>query len=619
MGSQLETIKDSEGNTHYLFDKSSLYDDSQMGDQISDFEVLRILPTRGMIDECPVSKVRSLKNNKIYCMAKIKELKTEEKKKLFQEQIKKITSPEMNHPHLIKYYKIIKDEKDNVYLIYEYMNNADLNSFIKAHQLLQKPIKEEEIWNIFLQSLSGLNQMHEQKLSEIGIKPTNIFLNNEQNVKIDLFSILPNVNLKNYDLKKDIKFFGQYMYKMCFANDFSPNQQVERITIKQKDNSYYSKELIDLVYKMGEQNLSSKELYDLVKNEYVKKFSKNTSIRSVLINLYSFPQFRASMFEKENLIQNNRQNYYFSFWLLKTMKAFKENQNLNQCFDEFRRALASENSKLEYSKEIHPIYLYAFIIEKIHKEFNQKTSNSDNTQDNNINDKYVIHSKYKVEEEDNTNKGQMFQKFYKYTQRNINSIVSKLFFGILKTKRNCDICKSGVYSFSNFFLTVFNLTKFGQGDNVAYNLLKDGFHRARWEEKKLKAEDHVFCNTCLTEQPHIEFNQIHVMNRHMIIYLYRGNEHEVNNKINFSEYMDMNVSNNVDKDAEIKNYVKFELIGCVNRITKNDEEEFIYFTRNPDNKSCWMTSYGERNGQAPIPEMQQYGQVVMLFYNAMDQ
>ena len=162
MGSQLETIKDSEGNTHYLFDKSSLYDDSQMGDQISDFEVLRILPARGMIDECPVSKVRSLKNNKIYCMAKIKELKTEEKKKLFQEQIKKITSPEMNHPHLIKYYKIIKDEKDNVYLLYEYMNNADLNSFIKAHQLLQKPIKEEEIWNIFLQSLSGMNQMHEQ-------------------------------------------------------------------------------------------------------------------------------------------------------------------------------------------------------------------------------------------------------------------------------------------------------------------------------------------------------------------------------------------------------------------------------------------------------------------------
>ena len=43
MGSQLEVIKDQEGNSHIIFDKSALYDDSQMGESLKDFEILRVL------------------------------------------------------------------------------------------------------------------------------------------------------------------------------------------------------------------------------------------------------------------------------------------------------------------------------------------------------------------------------------------------------------------------------------------------------------------------------------------------------------------------------------------------------------------------------------------------
>ena len=38
MGSQMEIVKDSEGNNHIIFDESSLYDDSKMGDNLTDFE-----------------------------------------------------------------------------------------------------------------------------------------------------------------------------------------------------------------------------------------------------------------------------------------------------------------------------------------------------------------------------------------------------------------------------------------------------------------------------------------------------------------------------------------------------------------------------------------------------
>ena len=76
----------------------------------------------------------------------------------------------------------------NIYLIMEFMNNADINSFIKAHQVLNKNIKEEEIWNILLQCLSALDYLHSQNIGNSGIQFCNIFMNEEQNAKISVFN-----------------------------------------------------------------------------------------------------------------------------------------------------------------------------------------------------------------------------------------------------------------------------------------------------------------------------------------------------------------------------------------------------------------------------------------------
>ena len=51
MGSQIEMIKDQEGNSHLIFDKSVLYDDSKMGDKFEDFENLRVLGEIGKVIE----------------------------------------------------------------------------------------------------------------------------------------------------------------------------------------------------------------------------------------------------------------------------------------------------------------------------------------------------------------------------------------------------------------------------------------------------------------------------------------------------------------------------------------------------------------------------------------
>ena len=91
MGAQMETVKDSEGNSHVIFDESSLYDDSQMGENLSDFEILQVLSEDG---SSFVAKVKSKVDHKLYAMKMIdfslikeqkeKELSLNEKDKIKQ-------------------------------------------------------------------------------------------------------------------------------------------------------------------------------------------------------------------------------------------------------------------------------------------------------------------------------------------------------------------------------------------------------------------------------------------------------------------------------------------------------------------------------------------------------
>ena len=625
MGSQLEVIKDQEGNSHIIFDKSALYDDSQMGESLKDFEILRVL---GSFEGGKnfVSKVRSLKNNKIYAMKRIdlNDIKKEEEKKLCLDQMEKLKA--LNHPHLIKYYKTFIDDKNNLYLVYEYMNNSDLQSFIKAHQILEKLIKEEVIWNILLQCLSGLDYLHKENLGHLAIKLTNIFLNNEQNVKIGLFYKTPKLDDKNYDIKKDILNLGLFFYKMCFSSELINSKWIDDIGVEyNKQSDDYSDDLLEIVYKMIEEDpskrLSARELYDLVKEKYVKKFTNNTSIKAVLRCLYSYPKFSQSILNNEQNIISNKEKYYINFWYLNTIKAISSNSNLNKCLEEFRRALASENSKLDCSKEVDPIYLLAFLLEKMHKEDNKIKKTEIKTKS--CDDQYVINSIYKVEEEDRTNKEQMIQKFTSYFKKNVNSIISNLFFGFIKTKRICRVCRSPTYLFSNNCFIAFDLNRCTK-DN--FDLVIDGFYAIHKENRILPKEKyHVFCDKCLTEQNHNEFNRYYSMGEHLIICLYRGNSYQNNINVTFKEELILEVNterNNkkvkIDLVENKDSPSKFYLVGSVNRVLNNGKEEFQYFSRDPNNKNFWYTSQGDGNFDTPpIGLIEKAGKVVMLFYNAI--
>ena len=134
MDKKMSSIRDCEGNRFALFDESFSNEDSLIGDNLADFEILLVL------NEKPcVYKVRSLKNDKIYAMKKIevKSLKNSNSQ-AYIEFIDKVNKlKEINNSHIIKYYNSFIF-KDNLYLIMEYMNNSDIYEFIKTYQLFNK-------------------------------------------------------------------------------------------------------------------------------------------------------------------------------------------------------------------------------------------------------------------------------------------------------------------------------------------------------------------------------------------------------------------------------------------------------------------------------------------------
>jgi len=610
MGSQMEIVKDSEGNNHIIFDESSLYDDSKMGDNLSDFEVLQVLNENNN-NSLFVSKVRSLKNHKIYAMKSIELSKLGNDINKCMEVITKLQ--QLNNTHIIKYYRTFTDNQ-NLYLIMEYMNNSDINGFIKAHQVLDKNIKEEEIWNILLQCLSAIDYLHQQNFGNYGIKLTNIFMNNEQNAKIGVFSNITVVN----NFGEDINLLGKYFYIMCYSQtpelkQYKNNIPLNEVNYNKRTNNEYSKELMEIIYNMIDQKFDSTTFYNIVKNQYVKKYARNSSIEAVLRCLYSYAVMNKLMLKNADETRKNKENKYINYWYLEAISALsgQKEQNLTECIEEFRRAIASENSKLDGSREIDPLYLLAFLLEKMHKELNKVDEKKVIPTQG---ESYVINSVFNGEEEDQSNKEQMLHKFVNFFSVNVNSIISNLFFGFLKTKRNCQTCKTGKYSFSNFCFAAFDLS---ENKNQSFDLIKDGFHYQHHHSKSLEPDkpDKVYCERCLTYQLHAEYNRYYSMNYQLVISLIRGNNFQNNTKVNFNENLDL--SEYVDEKYAIS--CKYYLVGAINRFVSNGKEEFIYWARDPDNFNLWHSNKGDMNiPQAPINDIQSNGQVIILFYNNND-
>ena len=86
---------------------------------------------------------------------------------------------------------VIKEES-KLFIIMEYCAGGDIAQLIRKCKLNQEQINENTIWKILWQVISALSQCHYRKEGKImhrDIKPGNIFLDDQKNVKLGDFGL----------------------------------------------------------------------------------------------------------------------------------------------------------------------------------------------------------------------------------------------------------------------------------------------------------------------------------------------------------------------------------------------------------------------------------------------
>ena len=171
-----------------------------------------------------ISLVKNLKDNILYRMKKIK---ISNRGNLFEEA-KLLTS--LEHKNIIVYKEAFLDDKKNLNIVMEYIDDGDLKEKIAEFRKKQIYFLEEEIWSTLIQIVEGLKYLHQSCIIHKDLKSENIFLTKNGCVKIDDLLYLefhdeigppplylaPEIwNDQPYDYKCNIWSIGCIIYEMC--------------------------------------------------------------------------------------------------------------------------------------------------------------------------------------------------------------------------------------------------------------------------------------------------------------------------------------------------------------------------------------------------------------------
>ena len=455
-----------------------------IGDKFSDFEILQPLGKGGF---AKVIKVCSLINHRIYAM-KIIDLNNNDKftanlldmEKYYNNEIELITK--LNHQNIVKYYKSFT-ENNKIYIIMEYFDNGDLDNYIKAlkeDKDKEENIKKEEIWNIFYQCMSGLNYLHSMGVIHRDISPQNIFMTKNKIIKIGDFGVsakfkdkeilkkitslkdtvvgkaefmAPEVSNKCYNEKSDIFSMGCVFYKILFLKNYQNEtfhfggnnkniRKVESGTIPSISDINLKEILTQMLEKDAEKRPDAKIVFEKIKENYNKVFIQNSGLYSVIRCLCNLPYLRSHFLDK---FKKEKKEFIGSKPYSKNLLYCIENKdNWLETINFYRSNLIEENHFLNNNKEINPILILTFIIDKIHGELNQikpretylrkRSSFNDPIKEDKINRDYVSNF-----------------------SANFNSNISNNFVGHFETIRKCNSCSILTYLFTFFFSLEFDL------------------------------------------------------------------------------------------------------------------------------------------------------------------
>ena len=636
---EFEIWTDKKGKEHMVLNSMDFDDHLSMGDKFEDFEILQPL---GQGSYASVIKVCSLINHRIYAM-KILDLENnekiseEEKEKYYNNEIELLKK--LDHQNIVKYYKSFTED-NKIYIIMEYFDNGDLQSYIKALKFdkdKKNNKNKAEIWNIFYQCMAGLNYLHSMGVIHRDIKPQNIFMTKNKIIKIGDFGVsakfkdkeilkkiislkgtiagtpefmAPEVFKKSYNEKSDIYSMGCVFYQILFLKQYQkyqmrikqnedngPIMKMESGTIPSISDINIKEIITEMLEQDAEKRPDSKTVFEKIKENYNKVFIQNSGLFSVLRCLCNLPYLRAHFLNKFKI---EKKEFIDSKPYSKLLLHCIENKdNWFETINYYRNYLIEENHFLNNNKEINPILILTFILDKIHGELNQikprdlflrkRSSFNDPIKEDKINRDYVSNF-----------------------SANFNSNISNNFVGHFETIRKCSSCNILTYLFTFFFSLEFDLNlplllnqKKSEIDLIELfkiqseiNLDYKGFKKTR-------------CIKCKNEVEHKESKIFYLFPYQLVLSFDRGNNNENKISINYPKELDLS---DIVKDKKYSPK-HFNLLGIIKRCDIKSREHYISLVFNNEEKS-WYEFDDENMKKIEDYSNHESGDVVMLFYVA---
>ena len=365
---------------------------------------------------------------------------------------------------VVKYYDSFLDN-DNINIVMEYCDGGDLNEFILEKKNIGTLLEEKLIWKLFLKITIGLADIHKMKILHRDLKTLNIFLKHGLEVKIgDLgvakvlsknsfaqtvigtpYYLSPEIcQEKPYNDKSDVWALGCILYELCtFKHPFEAKHQgglIYKILNNKPEpiNSYYSKELGNLIFMLLDKNSKSRpSCIEILNNnmvinkikefgliDYVKKInrSRNNSNKNKARKTIDFSSINIS--KKYYSKQNSKDNIHSD----NIIKFDIKNKGSNYSPIDFSNNIKNGNIKFKniMHKKKSPEEIKINLI-KIVNINNQKQNYIDNKHYNkNDNDfKYNNYFVNKTENDENNEKSLISKKYVKIYKQDRAELINK--------------------------------------------------------------------------------------------------------------------------------------------------------------------------------------------------
>ena len=215
--------------------------------------------------------------------------------------------------------------------------------------------------------------------------------------------------------------------------------------------------------------------------------------------------------------------------------------------------------------------LLFFLIERLHSELNIKTQFVNFRKDFNL---------LELEAKD---ENKMLQNFFIEFNTTNNSIISKHFYGIIRSKMFCDSCNITKFSFQTFNMQIFLLKKLKEdkkselGQYYDKLTLMDAFIYTEKEEI-LEGENMIYCNNCKKLTTGKNKQDFYMLPRILIIVLNRGkNNADFNDEFDIPEYLDFTNQNIIINQ---NSYMKYYLTSVIKHLGESSSNgHFIAYVR----------------------------------------